>query len=239
MNQRAPHLARLTPLQRATTAMQELRARLDAASRMHAEPVAIVGMGCRFPGGADTPERFWQLLVSGRDVITEVPPSRWEADAWFDPDPEAGTKMYTRRGGFLSEPVDTFAASFFGISPREAAGMDPQQRLLLEVSWEALEHAGIAADQLVGSQTGVYVGTITSDYGMIHPFSQVEPADLPYIGLGNASSFPPDVCRTPSACRDQAWSSPRPARRRWWQLTWRCRRCGLANVRSRWRAEST
>jgi acyl transferase domain-containing protein/acyl carrier protein len=190
VNQLTPDLALLTPLQRASTAIQELRARLDAANRMHAEPVAIVGMGCRFPGGADTPERFWELLVSERDVITEVPPSRWDAEAWFDPDPEAGTKMYTRLGGFLSEPVDTFAASFFGISPREAAGMDPQQRLLLEVSWEALEHAGIAADRLVGSQTGVYVGTITSDYGMIHPFSQVEPADLPYIGLGNASSFP-------------------------------------------------
>ena len=100
-------------------------------------------MGLRFPGGAHDPEAFWELLMSGRDAVTEVPPDRWDVDAMFDPDPGAPGKSYTRWGGFL-DGVDRFDAAFFGISPREAVTMDPQQRLLLEVAWEALEHAGIA-----------------------------------------------------------------------------------------------
>jgi acyl transferase domain-containing protein len=141
----------------------ELRTRVDRLEQARREPIAIVGMGCRFPGGADTPARFWELLLSGRDAVTEVPADRWDIDAFYDPDPDAPGKMATRWGGFLDR-VDGFDPHFFGISPREAQSMDPQQRLLLEVAWEALEDAGIAAPALAGSRTGVYIGLSASDY---------------------------------------------------------------------------
>ncbi len=98
-------------------------------------------MGCRFPGGVDDPESFWRMLRSGGDTISIVPPSRWSIDDYYDPDPDAPGKMYTRHGGFL-DAVDSFDAGFFGISPREAERLDPQQRLLLEVSWEASQPIG-------------------------------------------------------------------------------------------------
>ncbi len=128
------------------------------------EPIAIIGIGCRFPGGANTPEGYWQLLINGVDAIQDVPASRWNANDYFDSDPAALGKMYVKAGGFLSQPVDEFEPLFFGISPREAASMDPQQRLLLEVAWEALENAGQAPSQLEGSRTGVFVGINTNDY---------------------------------------------------------------------------
>ena len=102
------------------------------------EPIAIIGMGCRYPGGVSDPESFWRLLREGVDAISEVPRERWEVDALYDPDPDARGKMMTRWGGFLSN-IDQFDPGFFGISPREAEKMDPQQRLLLETSWEALD----------------------------------------------------------------------------------------------------
>jgi len=131
-----------------------------------AEPVAIIGMGCRFPGGADDPDAFWRLLKSGVDAISEVPRDRWDIAAFYDPDSNAPGKMCCRYGGFL-ERVDLFDADFFGISPREAVSMDPQQRLLLEVSWEALEHANQPTERLFGSATGVFVGISTFDYAAI------------------------------------------------------------------------
>jgi amino acid adenylation domain-containing protein len=130
------------------------------------EAVAIIGMGCRFPGGADSPEAFWRLLRAGVDAITEVPPERWKIDDYYDPDPEKPGKMYCRHGGFLRD-IDKFDAKFFRISPREAASMDPQQRIALEVSWEALEDAGIPGDKLKGSRTGVFLGITTSDYARL------------------------------------------------------------------------
>lgn len=143
----------------------------DAAQRTNrakkrdlAEPIAIVGLGCRFPGGANTPEAYWQLLINGVDAIQDVPAGRWNADEYFDPDPTTPGKTYVKAGGFLNQPVDEFEPLFFGISPREAASMDPQQRLLLEVAWEALENAGIAPSQLEGSRAGVFVGINTNDY---------------------------------------------------------------------------
>src|SRR5262249_3215825 len=109
------------------------------------------------------PESFWRLLRDGVDTISEVPPSRWNAEAFYDPDPAAAGKMTTRWGGFV-EGVELFDAAFFSISPREAISMDPQQRLLLEVSWEALERAGLPPDALAGSLTGVFVGICSNDY---------------------------------------------------------------------------
>ena len=136
----AKTLDQLTPLQRATYALKEMRTRLDAATRSRTEPIAIIGLGCRFPG-ASGPREFWEMLRRGVDAITEVPAERWDAQAYYDADPDAPGKMYTRCGGFVTG-VEGFDAPFFGISPREAVEMDPQQRLLLEVAWEALEDAG-------------------------------------------------------------------------------------------------
>ncbi|HEY9740894.1 MAG TPA: thioester reductase domain-containing protein [Coleofasciculaceae cyanobacterium] len=126
------------------------------------EPIAIIGIGCRFPGAKD-PESFWQLLHNGVDAITEVPKERWDIDAFYDPEPGTPGKMSTRWGGFL-EQVDQFEPSFFGISPREVERMDPQQRLVLEVAWEAIENAAIVPSKLSGSQTGVFMAIGNYDY---------------------------------------------------------------------------
>ena len=126
------------------------------------EPIAIIGMACRFAGAASL-EEFWQILVEGRDTVTEVPPDRWDANALYDPDADAPGKIKARLGGFLRD-LDRFDAAFFGISPREAPHVDPRQRLMLEVAWEALEDAGIPAETLAGTSAGVYVATLTNDF---------------------------------------------------------------------------
>ncbi|MCP4420723.1 MAG: polyketide synthase, partial [Chloroflexi bacterium] len=141
-----------------------MQVKVNALEREKNEPIAIIGMDCRFPGGADNPEAFWQLLREGRDAIIEVPKERWDIDAYYDPDPDVPGKIYTRSGGFL-HAVDGFDAHFFGISPREAATMDPQQRLLLEVSWHAIENANLVPEHLSGSSTGVFVGITSTEYG--------------------------------------------------------------------------
>ncbi len=175
-------IARMSPLKLAFAA-QKLRERNQLLT---AEPVAIIGLGCRFPG-AESPEEFWTLLREGREGIREVPPSRWDIDAYYDPDPDAPGKMYTRHGGFLRQ-VDGFDAGFFGITPREARGLDPQQRLLLEVGWEALEHAGISPARLFGSATGVFVGIGNSEYAQ-RILRTGDPAKIDaYLSTGNALS---------------------------------------------------
>ncbi|MBD2257782.1 type I polyketide synthase [Pseudanabaena sp. FACHB-2040] len=129
------------------------------------EPIAIVGLGCRLPG-AENPRAFWQLLCEGHDAVREVPPDRWDVETFYDEDPAAPGKSYCRWGGFLDQ-VDQFDPEFFGIAPREVPYIDPQQRLFLEVVWEALEDAGIVPQQLGGSQTGVFAGSSTLDYGQL------------------------------------------------------------------------
>lgn len=137
--------------------------KLEAAEKAKREPIAIVGMSCRFPGGANEIESFWQVLENGVDAIGEVPRDRWDIDAYYDRDPEAKGKMYTRYGGFI-DSVDGFDPTFFNIPPREAISIDPQHRLLLEVSWEALERANLPPDRLRGSKTGVFIGIAGHDY---------------------------------------------------------------------------
>ncbi|ARV62851.1 short-chain dehydrogenase [Nostocales cyanobacterium HT-58-2] len=129
------------------------------------EPIAIVGIGCRFPG-ANSPEAFWHILRNGIDAISEVPKERWDVNSFYNPKPATPGKMSTRYGGFIKE-VDSFDPAFFGISPREAERMDPQQRVVLKVAWEALENAGIMPSNLSGSQTGVFIGIGNYDYGIV------------------------------------------------------------------------
>lgn len=179
----------LSPVKRALLALEQMQAKLDRIEREKREPIAIIGMSCRLPGGADTPERLWQILRDGVDVVSEVPPSRWAAGAFYDPDPDAPGKMYSKAGGFLRENIDEFDASFFRISPREAAAMDPQQRLLLEVTWEALERAGYASDALRPRQTGVFTGISTHDYSQLLT-RRGDYADInTYSGTGNTASI--------------------------------------------------
>ncbi len=148
------------------------------------EPIAIIGMGCRFPGGVKNPEQLWEILKNGVDTITEVPADRWDIDAYYDSDKKAPGKMYTRFGGFIDH-VDLFDPQFFSISPREAEDMDPQQRLSLEVAWEALENAGIPAHRLKGSKTGVFIGISYNDYGqLIRQSGDVAAVDN-YFSTGN------------------------------------------------------
>ena len=155
--------AQLTPLKRAFLALEDTQSRLAAMEQAAREPIAVIGLGCRVPGGGNDPAGFWRLMRDGVDAIGPIPSDRWDADALYDPDPETPGRIATRFGGFL-HTIDRFDPSFFNISPREAMGIDPQQRLLLEVSWEALEHAGQAPDRLERSPTGVYMGICSSDY---------------------------------------------------------------------------
>jgi len=178
----------LTPLQKSFFLIQKLESDLEAMKHVKTEPIAIIGMACRFPGGANDLMAFWRLLRDGGDAITEVPSDRWPVDRYYDPAVDVPGKMSTRYGGFLQH-IDQFVSHFFGVAPREAASLDPQQRLLLEVGWEALEHAGQAPHPLVGSLTGVFVGIGQMDYAQLQ-LRGGESAHLDvYTGTGNGLCF--------------------------------------------------
>ena len=162
-NSPAIEVTGLTPLKRAFLALEDAQARLASIEDAKREPIAVIGLGCRVPGGGNDPASFWRLMHEGVDAIGPIPADRWDAEALYDPNPETPGRIATRYGGFLPA-VDEFDPGFFNISPREAMGMDPQQRLLLEVAWEALEHAGQAPERLERSPTGVFIGVCGSDY---------------------------------------------------------------------------
>ena len=175
----------LSPVKLALLEIRDLRARLAALETAAAEPIAVIGLGCRLPGGVHDEASLWRVLADAVDTIGAIPAERWDADALYDADPDRPGTMWTRAGGFLDD-VAGFDAAFFGVSPREAASMDPQQRLVLEVAWHALEDAAIAPDSLAGSKTGVFVGVGNGDYGRLL-FGAPQHIDA-YAGSGGSLS---------------------------------------------------
>ena len=200
----------LSPVKRALVEIRQLRAELEASRAARREPIAIIGAALRLPGGVTTPERFWQALANGEDLIGTVPPERWEASEYLNADPDHPGTMYDAHGGFLAD-VDAFDAEFFGINPREAASMDPQQRLLLELAWEALERAAIDPRTLANTPAGVYVGVSGSDYAR-HSMGDARDIEA-YSAVGSALSIAAGrisyflALRGPSLAVDTACSS--------------------------------
>ncbi|WP_052347028.1 type I polyketide synthase [Streptomyces prunicolor] len=172
-------------LSRSLETIKRLTAELETKTPPR-EPIAILGMGFRLPGGCSDPDTFWKFLRDGGDGVVEVPADRWRLEDVYEPDSETPGKIYLKEAGFLREDVTRFDAHFFGISPREAIEMDPQQRLLLEVAWEALERAGISPEGIRGSQTGVFVGQIGSEYAGLPRAQQF---GNPYTLTGSMSNI--------------------------------------------------
>ncbi|OYE03398.1 hybrid non-ribosomal peptide synthetase/type I polyketide synthase [Nostoc sp. 'Peltigera membranacea cyanobiont' 232] len=168
------------------TKMEAMQARITELETRQSEPIAVVGMGCRFPGGINSPEAYWNYCQAGLDAIVEVPQSRWDISKFYAQEPTPG-KMNTRYGGFLQEDINEFDARFFSISSREATSMDPQQRLLLKVTWEALENANIPPTNLAGDRVGVFIGITSVDHAMTVYKSNYDEIDS-FFGTGNALS---------------------------------------------------
>ncbi len=253
-------------LRRALTAIRTLKQENAELRADRRAAVAVVGIGCRLPGGVEGPDDFWRLLATGTDAIVEVPAERWPADAWYDPDPDAPGKMNSRWGGFLAG-IDQFDPAFFDLSAREAQAMDPQQRLLLEAAWRALEDGALAPDRLNGSRTGVFVGINASEYfdmAMARPaaidahaisggVASVAAGRLSYLlGFNGPAVAVDTACSSSLAAVHLAvqalrcwgstarrWRSTPPARRRWRRCTWQSRLCGPVTARWRWPAAST
>lgn len=198
-------------LERALRIIEQLQERLSKLETDKSEPLAVIGMACRFPGGCNSPSDYWQLLSEGKHGVREVPAERWSVNDYFDPSPDAPGKMSTRFAGFIGEVRD-FDADFFGVAPREAESLDPQHRLALEVAWEALEDAGQAGPRLYGSRTGVYLGICSSDYSF-HLLERGASGIDAYMATGNAHSTAPgrlSFClglQGPSLAVDTACSS--------------------------------
>ncbi|MFT4042003.1 MAG: type I polyketide synthase [Gordonia sp. (in: high G+C Gram-positive bacteria)] len=171
----------MNPTQRGALSEQ-----FDKAARISgAEPIAVIGIGCRLPGGVHGPQDYWSLLTSGRDAVVEVPADRWDAEEYYDPDPMAPGRMPSKWGGFLSD-ISGFDADFFGITPREAQAMDPQQRILLEVAWEGLHNAGYSPENLSGVRASVMIGVYYNEY-QNNTVADRETIDA-YSATGNAHS---------------------------------------------------
>jgi len=179
----------LSNQQRLLLKIQQATAKLHEIETAATEPIAIIGIGCRLPGGVDSPETYWKFLKDAKDVRTQIPKDRWDVDLYYDPDPNVPGKIYVRQGYFLQQPIDQFDPAFFGISGTEAAKMDASQRLLLEVTWEALENAGISPRSLKNTDTGVYIGQMNHDYAIIGANSLTEELPDFYLGIGTTPSM--------------------------------------------------
>ena len=176
-------------LKRVTVDLNDTRGQLRRVEERMTEPIAIVGIGCRYPGGAGSPEALWEIAAGGRDVVSEFPADRgWDLARLYDPDPDRIGTTYARAGGFLEDVAD-FDAGFFGISRREALAIDPQQRLLLQATWEAFEHAGIDPASVRGSDTGVFAGVMYQDYGFTAGQSDRKEELEAYAMMGSAGSI--------------------------------------------------
>ena len=216
------NFAGLPPLQRAYLALEEMQSKLEVLEQARSEPIAIIGMGCRFPGGADGPERFWRLLRDGVDAVSEVPPDRWDVDAFYDPDPAKPGKTYSRWGSFVNQ-VDQFDPYFFGISPREAASDGPAAAAAAR---GRLGGAGECrpASRSFGRQPNRRVcGHLSDDYS---GFASEQRRIDALLGHRQRHSIAPAGCPTCSTFTGRASRSTRPARRRWWRCTWPARACG-------------
>ena len=178
--------SQLTSVKQALLALQAARKKIDALEKQQSEPIAIIGVGCRFPGDIHSPEDFWELLLSGKDTIATIPESRWDGPAYYSPNYDDAGKIITTKGSFFSQ-VQESDPEFFGISPREAKNMDPQQHLLLEVCWESLEHANIVPESLAGSRTGVFIGICNQDFSLLSMSREKTDIDA-YMTTGMAHS---------------------------------------------------
>lgn len=200
-------------LKKTFVALKLAQRRVEDLETARTEPIAVIGMAGRFPGGANDPDLLWDFLMAEGDAACPVPPERWDAARYYDPAPDAPGKTHAARANFLSVPVDRFDAQFFGISAKEAVSLDPQQRLLLEVSWEALENAGLDPSRLKGSQTGVFVGLSSDDYVQAHRHSgRLERIDAYSLTGSSASPAAGRISYTfgfegPSIALDTACSS--------------------------------
>ena len=174
--QRHMNTSSLSNLSALKLALLAREARATSQAALNADPIAIVGMACRTPGGGDTPDALWRLLKAGIDTTSEVPTDRWDGLSWFDPDPSAPGKSVTCRGAFLSQ-VDEFDADYFGILRREAEGMDPQQRLMLEVAIEAIDDAGIPHSTLMHARAAVFAASYHYDYARL-VYDDIDAIDL-------------------------------------------------------------
>lgn len=172
-----------------------------------ATSVAVIGMACRLPGGIDSPQRLWEALLRGDDLVGEIPADRWDANVYYDPEPGVPGRSVSRWGAFLDD-VGGFDCDFFGLTEREATAIDPQHRLLLEVSWEAIEHAGVDPATLAESQTGVFVGLTHGDYELLS--ADCGAAEGPYGFTGTSNSFASGrVAYTPDCMAPRSRWTPR------------------------------
>ncbi|MEM7314622.1 MAG: beta-ketoacyl synthase N-terminal-like domain-containing protein, partial [Planctomycetota bacterium] len=172
-------------MQRALHVIERLQERLEHSEARYQQPIAVIGMSCRFPAAAESPEAYWKLLYNGEDAVDRVPTDRWDAEALYDPNPDHVGKIINRDGGFIRQSPRSFDAAFFGIAPKEATAMDPQQRLLLEVTWEALERAFVIPEQWNGKPVGVFIGISGDDYSRYLCRSSTPDA---YVATGNSHS---------------------------------------------------